>query len=277
MAIAREAPAACRQVTTGAVASPVQAVKDLLHACAVHRLVIVGEVHGSNEVPALVGALVEQAAEERPVRLGLEMPSAMQATLDSYLRSSGGADDRANLLRASFWKGRDGRSSKAMLQLIDRVRALRAQGTDVDVFAMVPDYPDEQTIKAAGGFALFDDTGMAEHIRHELDGLAPDGLVIAYMGNYHSRYAPPTPGAVGPSVTGQLVASSPFVLTPVAAHLESWNCTQDGCGVHAYDPRSTPSERLPRLVVELAATRGPFVATLWLERTTASRPATESL
>lgn len=276
-AAAHVAPSACRQVTTGAVASPEQGVKDLLHACAVRRLVIVGEEHGSNEVPALVGAMVRQAVMERPVRLGLEVPSAMQAALDGYLRSSGNADDRAMLLRGRFWKVRDGRSSRAMLQLIDDVRALRAQGADVDVFAMVPDHVDGQAIEKAGGYTSFKETGMAEHIRHELHGLASNGLVIALMGNYHSRYAPPFQGAAGPSVTGQLVSRSPFVLTPVAAHSENWNCVHEGgCGVHAYEARSTPSGSLPRLVVDLAADRGPFVASLWLQHTTASRPAVEA-
>lgn len=277
-AAAHEAPAPCRQVRNGAVASLAQWPSDLLHACALHSLLIVGEMHGSNEVPALVRAIAEQAVQERPVRLGLEMPSNMQGAIDDYLRSTGSAADRVTLLRSPFWAGRDGRSSKAMLQLIDTVRVLRARSEDINVFAMEPAYPDHQAVEKAGGYTVVKETGMAASIRRELAGMAPHGLVIALMGNYHSRYEDADlSGAPGRSVTEQLASLSPVVVTPAAVHAQGWNCVavEGGCAVHAYDSRRAPAGSFPRIVVDHSSKQGPFIVTLWLDRTTASLPAAE--
>jgi hypothetical protein len=203
------------------------------------------------------------------------MPSAMEEALRTYVRSAGGPKDKAALLQQPFWSSRDGRSSAAMLELIEAVRALRAQGRDVDVFAMEPVYPNEADAAKAGGYLKVKEAGMAAAIRQEMDDAVPHQRVIALMGNYHARdnRLPLFKGAPGDSVTGRLGAFSPYVVFPFAVHSQSWNCTADGCGVHASGSSGAPTGDLPQLVPQPQSHGGPTVVELWLARFTASLPA----
>lgn len=256
----------------GPVPSTERAAALLVDASADRPLLIVGELHGSKETPALVAQLVRQAAKSRPVRLGLEMPGEMDAALHAYLRSAGNAKGRAALLRQPFWSSRDGRSSTAMFGLIEAARALRVNGDDVDAFATEPIYPDEATVAKAGGYLAVKETGMATAIRRVLGKGVPHQLVIALMGNYHARESGGQVQSTG-SVAERLAAFSPYVVLPLAVHSQTWNCMAEGCGVHAFDASGAPSGHLPRLVTEREANSGPTVVKLWLARFTASYPA----
>lgn len=55
------------------------------------RLILLGESHGTREIPDLVHALAAAYAPKGPVLLGLEIPHGEQLALDAYLRSDGGA------------------------------------------------------------------------------------------------------------------------------------------------------------------------------------------
>jgi hypothetical protein len=99
---------------------------------------LVGEQLGSREAPATVGDMVCQAAlGGARVVLGLSVPSEDQERIDRYLSSAGTPADQDQLLGGRFWLRtyQDGRSSRAMLDLIDRVRALRGAGLRIDVVA----------------------------------------------------------------------------------------------------------------------------------------------
>jgi hypothetical protein len=267
--------AAVDEGSVSPAASAEQATASLMQAADHRRLVIVGEVRGTNETPALVVSLLRHAAASRPVRLGLEMPSQMNAVLRGYLRSAGSGADRAALLRQPFWSSQDGRSSAAMFGLIDVARVLHAQGRDVGVFAMEPVYPDEVDAAKVGGYLKVKEAGMAAAIRQELGKAASHRLVIALMGNYHARDSrvPMFKGVPGGSVTEQLDAFSPYVVLPFAAHGQSWNCTADGCGVHASGSSGAPTGRLPQLVPQRPSRGGSTVVELWLAHFTASLPA----
>jgi hypothetical protein len=246
-------------------------------ACASERgrLLIVGEIHGSRETPELVTALLTDIAHGRPIRLGLEIPVSERASLQTYLHSSGNAQDRASLLQAPFWKSSDGRSSNAMLELIEDARVLRSAGRDVDAFLMEPVYGDPETVARQGGFLHVKEAGMAEAIRNALHDDNPKTFVIALMGNFHARYggkevlADPS---IGPSVTEQLASVKPYVVLPFAHQAAAWNCTSDGCAVHAFTSSQAP-QNLPRFVVDVATPSGPTVVKLWWPVMTASLPA----
>ena len=98
------------------------------------RVLVIGEMHGSNEYPAFAKSVVCQLlAANKPVILGLEIPENEQVAINHYLQSSGTAEDRRALQKGEFWQGRiqDGRSSVAMFGLIDAVRKLKQSGQKV--------------------------------------------------------------------------------------------------------------------------------------------------
>jgi hypothetical protein len=74
------------------------------------KTLVLGEIHGTREVPAFVASAVCQAVYTGPVVLGLEMPA--QPQFDAYLASDGGPQAQQALLAAPFWTAafQDGRA-----------------------------------------------------------------------------------------------------------------------------------------------------------------------
>jgi hypothetical protein len=54
-------------------------------------MVLVGDMHGTREIPTFVGDLVETLAADHHVVLGLEIPAGETPSLDAYLASPGDA------------------------------------------------------------------------------------------------------------------------------------------------------------------------------------------
>ncbi|HZI16519.1 MAG TPA: hypothetical protein VE153_39500 [Myxococcus sp.] len=99
---------------------------------------LIGEQLGTRETPEVVGHVVCQTAElGLPVTLGLAIPREEQERLERYLASPGAPADQDTLLEGRFWHRpyQDGRSSRAIFDLIDRVRAMRAAGLRVTLVA----------------------------------------------------------------------------------------------------------------------------------------------
>ncbi|MBN8230669.1 hypothetical protein JYK02_24450 [Corallococcus macrosporus] len=119
----------------GPCTTSVRGLPELLHP---GLTLLIGEQLGTNEVPKVVGHIVCQAAQTGlAVVLGLSLPETEQARVDRYLASPGAPADQDALLEGRFWNRtyQDGRSSRAVLDLIDRARALRAAGLRVTVVA----------------------------------------------------------------------------------------------------------------------------------------------
>jgi hypothetical protein len=124
-----EAPAA------GRCGDAVRGLPELFHP---GLTLLIGEQLGSREAPAVVGNVVCQMAEAGlPVVLGLSIPRTEQERLDRYLASPGAPVDQDALLEGRFWQRpyQDGRSSRAIFDLVDRVRAMRAAGLRVTLVA----------------------------------------------------------------------------------------------------------------------------------------------
>jgi hypothetical protein len=103
------------------------------------RLVLLGDVPGTNEIPAFVAALACQAARGGvPVVVALELLRVDQPWVDTYFSSAGGAAVRAAFLASarSFGPaGLSGRGSGAVLALLDVLRGLRDGGLPLRVLA----------------------------------------------------------------------------------------------------------------------------------------------
>ncbi len=239
-------------------------------------LVLVGDFHGTREIPATFGALVCRAATEergRPVLAGLEIPASEQGAIDAFLASAGDAAATQSLLAGDFWRRdyQDGRSSEAMLGLLGELRRQRRAGLKVVVRGLDPqhyDSPDER------------DAGMAATLSEAIAALRP-ARTFVLVGNVHARtlhgypwdtkatYVPM--GAVLRARYGDLIA-----LDVKSLGGSAWTCTSAeprDCGAHDLRHRD-PDGPAPR--VELApasATATGYDGLLFMGSLTASPPA----
>lgn len=197
------------------------ALRSLACALQSHRLLLVGELHGTAETPALLADLLRAQPARRPLRLGLEWPVTLQPQIDVYLHSNGTAAARAAFAAGYDWTHYDGRMSQAWLALIDTLRDLHREGREVQIFAMEPTYGAPAEVAASGGYLQVKEAGMARAIKEQLQKAPADALVAALMGNYHSRIgdAMPDPDS---SVTHRLAADHPLVVLPQAGHGTFW-------------------------------------------------------
>jgi len=103
------------------------------------QIVLIGEVHGTKELPEYVSGLVCSLLKDgRSVILAVERFAEEQEPLQRYIESEGNAADRAALLGVHMWASRsqDGRSSEAMFALVEDIRKLRKGGQRVGILAM---------------------------------------------------------------------------------------------------------------------------------------------
>jgi hypothetical protein len=142
------------------------------------RFILVGEIHGTAETPAIFADLVCAAgASKRPIVVAIEHAVAEQPALDAFMNSSGDPIAIHQLLANPEWHGvQDGRESGAYLGLIETLRRLKAEGRIVRVVAM-------QGV---------DDHDMASRILGAGQGLK-DPLTLVYGGNVHMAKTPPQP------------------------------------------------------------------------------------
>jgi hypothetical protein len=208
--------------------TPIAGAAPLL-AMADRRAFIFGELHGTNEIPALFADLVCEAAAQGSVIVGLEMPESSQAALDAWVGSDGGAAALATLLRDGHWRFADGRASQAMLALVERLRALKAAGRPVSLLAFVP-------ASAATLTGTAYEQAMAAIWRRALTG-TPGARLLVLVGNIHSRTAPYRgfePAAMHVP-RAQSLTFGPF---PVGGSVN--NCSAQDCGLHAVGPALEP-------------------------------------
>jgi hypothetical protein len=186
-------------------------------------VVLVGEVHGTAQSPAFVSALACNAVGAGfPVTVALEIPVDEAARVDAFLASGGAEADRAALIDGPFWAPgvADGRSSVAMVDLLDDVRVARAGGTPIDVTLL--DSPSSDR-----------DAAMAARVA-DAAAASPDGIVIALTGNAHTPVQP-VPAAdqpvapMGQQVTGLLGADRVVALDVTYSGGTAWVCA-DACG-----------------------------------------------
>ncbi|WP_141620928.1 hypothetical protein [Myxococcus sp. AB036A] len=103
------------------------------------HVLLLADPLGTRELPAAaLRMLCEATAQGLPVTLALSLPASEQPLLETYLASPGQHQDLQTMMSESpFWRRtyQDGRSSSAMLWLIEQARRLRAAGKDISVVA----------------------------------------------------------------------------------------------------------------------------------------------
>jgi hypothetical protein len=141
--------------------------------------VLIGEQLGTWEVPLAVGDLAcEAAGAGLGVTVGLALSHKEQERIDRYLASPGAPADQDALLSGDFWRKlqQDGRGSRAVMDLIDRLRALRAAGRQVSVVAFDTDM--------SHGSAR--DARMARFVLNPRSA-RPSDVFLVLAGNAHTR------------------------------------------------------------------------------------------
>jgi hypothetical protein len=116
--------------------------------------------------------------------LGIELPAPEQAAIDAYVASRGQPPDRSALTASHFWQreAQDGRSSAAMVELIERIRVLRTLQHDIHLVAF--DVPEEQASKPSDAGAR--DVAMSRNILAARDRF-PTARFLVLTGGIHAR------------------------------------------------------------------------------------------
>jgi hypothetical protein len=167
-----------------------ETLRSVEHACDVRlaavtdfapgQVVLLPDLEGSVETAQVVQrTLCAALALGRAVTLALDVDTREQASLNTFLASTGDAQAVTALLKSPFWVRlwQDGRSSRALLQLLKAVRGLRAQGKAVTVLAIDAPVPGNPRMARMA-------TRLLAH--HEA---APERLIVGYVSNTVARLA----------------------------------------------------------------------------------------
>ena len=199
------------------------------------RILLLGEIHGTVESPAFTANIACHAAEAGlSVIVGLELLSSDQALVDAYLDSAGSAEDREALVSSEQWRRdyQDGRTSRAMVDLIDGVRRLRARELAVSVVLF--DAPGN-----LGGQAR--DREMGRELARTVEA-NPAAFVVVLTGNRHSRTTRGLPRNAEFEPMGLVLSdqSGRVVTSLEAGHRggSAWVCAPD-CGAIRLSGRDT--------------------------------------
>ena len=220
-------------------------------------MVLVGEMHGSREIPKALSALACLAVQQHvPVVVALELPQEEGPRIDAWMSSRAPLSE---LLRGVFWtRGyQDGRSSAAMASLLEEVRRLR-----VRVVAYDPVEPEDRDARMAVRLAA---------LRAE----SPASLILVLSGNLHNRTAVGVPWDAAYQPMGWHLAQRkiPLVSLEVTyAAGTTWMCeTPDAvsCGAHQLGGKDRGAAPVVRLGTELPHVQG----TLYVGPLSASPPA----
>lgn len=233
------------------------------------HVVLLGEMHGTNESPAfLLDAVCAALRDGLGVTVGLEMPRSESARVDAFLTSPGGTEAEQRLLQGPIWQSsyQDGRASRAMLDLIERLRAYRAAGLPVRVVLIDdPSAPQGR------------DRAMSERIQDAL-AAAPDNLFLNITGNVHNRLTRGTRWNADYEPMGYLLRQSMDASRIISLNVahgggEAWVCfgnTPSSCGIKPMRGRGDEGHG----VVLLEEPEGqPYHGSYHVEQLTASIPA----
>ena len=206
-----------------------------------HRLILLGEKHGTAEIPLLVATLVDDLSTTGPVVLALEFPRSEQAALDQYLASDGSADARATLKAAAYWQVQgdqhDGRRNDDVFDMFERLRTLKATKRDVRLlpFDLTPGTTRTSHQR---------DQAMAEYLREHYVA-HPTARFVMLAGNVHAMIRKPTyaPPQMQQPMGSYLADLDPYSINISALEGQFWGC--DGGRCAAKDERPAQWESGP--------------------------------
>ena len=206
------------------------------------EFVLVGEYHGTNEMPAVARDIACAATTTgRPLVFGVELTPVDQPALDEFMRSNGSPSARAALLASPGWAEKGGRTTVAIVEMLETLRRLgRRNRVSVVAFDAAP---------TARGTSAAREAAMAKMLK-KAAAKQPRSLVVALTGAGHagkspwSSYDPPFAAA------GQLLPPERTVALAFARPGgRYWGCssptgdTARGCAAYDMPPREPVAAR----------------------------------
>jgi len=210
------------------ICEPVPGLDALLSRTEV-RILLFGELHGTVEIPQFFGDVVCHATTSgRPIVVGVEYGEHEQADLDRFMQSSASEYDPPGRPTAQ-----DGRYSRAMTDLLIRLRALRDQGAQLRVVAFRRSW--------LGSKYRSPDAAMAAALKDHSKTDA-NALVIALVGSVHASKSREALGIDFTPAGGFLDPGSTVTLNTTYPGGQAWNCSPH-CRAN---PRRRAGLQLPR-------------------------------
>lgn len=197
------------------------------------KLIMVGETHGTNEVPGFVFQLIKALHQsDKQVQLGLEISDIYQKDINHFLA----VGNKEFLKNSGIFKGQnDGRGSQAIAKLLADVGTLK----NVSIFGFDNEEGFMADDSAFGLRSSKRDSIMAKNI---YQNLKTDFITIVLIGDFHAQ-----PGIkskaelqIPGSTTAYFLkyklglAEDMLTLKAYANKGDAWNCQEDGCKVHPY-------------------------------------------
>ena len=257
----------CQSPSSRPVVRPVSSPPPLDIPAAVlppHGTLLLGDLHGTREIPAFVGQVAASVAQREPVVLALEIPVQHAASITAYLASDGSPASRQQMVSTTWWQWpvQDGRRSIAMADLLETIRTQRAAGRPIEVVLV----DDDSKPTAEEREEAMARNVIAARRAH------PNAALIVYAGNLHTstsevRFKP------GFAWMAMRVAKAGIALVSLNARYSdgtSWVCegnTADSCGVRFSRGRDGATG------IQLEATPGQYHGWFGVGAVTASPPA----
>lgn len=225
------------------------------------KVIVVGEMHGTTEVPLFVLQLVRQLRkDQKQLTVGLEIPINHQRDIEEYLKTG----DFDKLLTLEHFKFPDGRTSESMGQLIKGLREI--SGLKISCFDIEPGLD----------VSVNRDSLMGINLSKSYDG----NQMIILTGNLHANlkegyWKPNFRSATFHFNRIQKFDEKLISLNTYFGSGTIWNCMSDGC--RERDAGSNPglSERLKQTnyvgIYEGANPSG-YSGFVYFDKVTASKP-----
>ncbi|MBI3447398.1 MAG: hypothetical protein HY049_00550 [Acidobacteria bacterium] len=242
-------------------------------------VVVLGETHGTREIPETFARLVCATAAARPgktILVGLEIPAEAQEAVDAFLGSDGAEAATGKLLEQKFWNRefQDGRSSEAMHRLLGDLRRFKAAGLAIEVRAMDPPGDLGQDER---------DLEMSQAIDAAIESVKP-AQTLVLCGDVHSRVQKGFPWDHAASYipfAARLAAKRETIgLNTSVASGTAWICITakaEECGPKKALARGATGD-LPRFALDAAAAaKSGWSGSLFMKEVSASPPARQGV
>ncbi len=222
------------------------------------KVIVIGEMHGTNEVPLFVLQLVQELKkQEKRLTVALEIPITYQSNIEEYL-STGKLDD---LLKLDHFRYPDGRSSVAMGELLKGLRKL----PDVNVLCFDSETGLDVTVDR--------DSLMGVNLIKSYHGQK----MVVLTGNLHANlqegyWQPHFKSAIfylnrAIDSDGKIVSLNTYFGSGTI-----WNCMDDGCKERNFGAIEGLRKYGERYMVFFENTRNGYSGLIYFDKVTASKP-----